>query len=94
MSAMFAAPPGTAATTASTCSCVRSASSSISGVITSAPAGIRFGGTRTAAVPGDACAAARPAARPAGVGAANGLRTLTGTPRTRRFSTSATASSE
>src|ERR1017187_145566 len=86
-SATFAAPPSTDATTWASSPAPSPASGTISGVITSAPAGIRFGGTTTAGVPATT-------ASPAGVGVRNSARTGTLIPRSRSRCTSDTASSE
>ncbi|GAB2832959.1 hypothetical protein GCM10027091_74090 [Streptomyces daliensis] len=87
MSATFTAPPSTDATTRSISTWSSSTSGNISGVIRSAPSGIRFSGTSTDPAPVDAT-------NWAGVGASNNARTDTDTPRVRSFSTSWTARRE
>ncbi|MFC7479111.1 hypothetical protein ACFQX7_02120 [Luedemannella flava] len=87
MSATLRAPPGAAATTRSSSCSVNDTSGSMSTVIRVASAGMRFAGTGT-----DSATLAL--ASPAGVGDWNSARTDTGSPRSRRTSTSRTASRE
>ena len=83
------APPGTAATSASTCACVSATIGSIAGVIRVHPAGIDAAGASTTAPSGVTHAASADS-----TGAVNTLRTSSASPARRNRSIIATTSSE